>query len=87
MDISKILQSLTFDFSDLKGNFKTAFEFLINLIEKLSSENRELQKEIQRLRDENNRLKGEQGKPDIKPNTKKKQRYFFGKRTKSYYKS
>lgn len=71
MDINKILQSLSFNFSDLKGNFKTAFEFLVNLIEKLSSENRELQQEIQRLRDENNRLKGEQGKPDIKPNTPK----------------
>ena len=71
MDINKILQSLKFNFSDLKGNFKTAFEFLVNLIEKLSSENRELQQEIQRLRDENNRLKGEQGKPDIKPDTKK----------------
>ena len=71
MDINKILESLSFNFSDLKGNFKTAFELLINLIEKLSSENREFQEEIQRLRDENNRLKGEQGKPDIKPNSKK----------------
>jgi len=69
MDINKILQSLSINFSNLKGDFKTAFEFLINLVEKLSSEQRELQKEIQRLRDENNRLKGEQGKPDIKPNT------------------
>lgn len=25
--------------------------------------------EIQRLRDENNKLKGEQGKPDVKPNS------------------
>lgn len=71
MDINKILQSLSFNFSDLKGNFKTAFELLVNLIEKLSSENRELHEEIQRLRDENNRLKGEQGKPDVKPNTPK----------------
>jgi hypothetical protein len=71
MDINKILQSLSFNFFDLKGNVKTAFEFLVNLIEKLSTENRELQQEIQRLRDENNRLKGEQGKPDIKPNTPK----------------
>lgn len=29
------------------------------------------EEEIQRLRDENNRLKGEQGKPDIKANKKK----------------
>ena len=41
---------------------------LLNLIEDLKSENRELREQVQRLHDENNRLKGEQGKPDIKPN-------------------
>ncbi|KJU82291.1 hypothetical protein MBAV_005508 [Candidatus Magnetobacterium bavaricum] len=40
---------------------------LYNLIEYLSSTNRELQVENQRLRNEINRLKGEQEKPDIKP--------------------
>ncbi|MBF0338613.1 MAG: hypothetical protein HQL05_12385 [Nitrospirae bacterium] len=39
------------------------------MIEDLSSANRALQIENQRLRDENNILKGEQGKPDIKANT------------------
>ena len=34
---------------------------------------RELQAEVQRLRDENNHLKGEQGQPDIKPNRRGKQ--------------
>ena len=34
---------------------------LFNLIEKLSADWRDAQIEIQRLRDENNRLKGEQG--------------------------
>lgn len=38
---------------------------LLNLIEDLQADNRELREEIQRLRDENRRLKGEQGKPDI----------------------
>src|SRR6266511_1064836 len=42
---------------------------LLNLIEELSTTVREQADAIQRLRDENNRLKGEQGKPDIKPNT------------------
>src|SRR5215216_3146871 len=42
---------------------------LLNLIEDLSADLRALQEENQRLRDEINRLKGEQGKPDIKPNT------------------
>jgi len=44
---------------------------LLNLVEKLSADLRDAQLEIQRLRDENNRLKGEQGKPKIKGNTPK----------------
>ena len=42
---------------------------LLNLVEKLSADLRDAQAENQRLRDENNRLKGEQGKPKIKGNT------------------
>jgi len=42
---------------------------LLNLIEDLSADLRAVQEENQRLRDEINRLKGEQGKPDVKPNT------------------
>ncbi|MDQ2997133.1 MAG: transposase [Chloroflexota bacterium] len=42
---------------------------LLNLIEDLSADLHTAQEKIQRLRDENNRLKGDQGKPDIKPNT------------------
>ena len=44
---------------------------LLNLVEKLSADLRDAQLEIQRLRDEVNRLKGEQGKPKIKGNTPK----------------
>ncbi len=44
---------------------------LLNLIENLTANLREAQAEVQRLRDENNRLKGEQGKPKIKANTPK----------------
>src|SRR5438876_11849518 len=43
--------------------------YLMNLVENLSAKVAEQAEEIQRLRDENNRLKGEQGKPKIKPNT------------------
>ncbi len=43
---------------------------LRNLIETLAADLRAAQAENQRLRDEINRLKGEQGKPDIKPGTK-----------------
>jgi hypothetical protein len=39
---------------------------LMNLIEAVSADLRNAQVENQRLRDENNRLKGEQGKPNIK---------------------
>ncbi|MFQ5835675.1 MAG: hypothetical protein ACE5HR_07120 [bacterium] len=43
---------------------------LLNLVETLNQEILELKKQIQQLRDENNQLKGEQGKPTIKPNKK-----------------
>src|SRR5438876_2292204 len=42
--------------------------YLMNLVENLSAKVAEQAEEIQRLRDENNRLKGEQGKPKIKAN-------------------
>ena len=44
---------------------------LLNLIEKQAADLGDAQAEIQRLRDEVNRLKGEQGKPKIKGNTPK----------------
>jgi hypothetical protein len=53
---------------------KATIKYLFNLIEDLSKSNREKDEEIQRLRDENNRLKGEQGKPSIKPNVKTKEK-------------
>ena len=39
----------------------------LNLVESIAQENRALKAENQSLRNEINRLKGEQGKPDIKP--------------------
>src|SRR5437764_8639439 len=45
---------------------------LMNLVEQLSAKVAEQAEEIQRLRDENNRLKGEQGKPKILPTPKRK---------------
>src|SRR6266571_5242828 len=41
---------------------------LLNLLEDVTADLRDAQVEIQRLRDENNRLQGEQGKPTIKAN-------------------
>jgi regulator of replication initiation timing len=51
-------------------NLCQVFMKLMNLVETLSAKVKEQAEEIQRLRDENQRLKGEQGKPKILPNTK-----------------
>jgi cell division protein FtsB len=45
---------------------KDIFNSLLNLIEKLYSENEQYKEANQILKDEINRLKGEDGKPDIK---------------------
>jgi hypothetical protein len=49
-------------------NARQLIRRLLNLIEKLSADLRDLQAENQVLRDENNHLKGEQGKPKAKAN-------------------
>ena len=48
---------------------------LINLLETLNQETLELKRQNQQLRDEIKRLKGEQGKPNVKPNKKKPKQY------------
>jgi hypothetical protein len=48
-------------------NARELIRRLLNLVEQLSADLRDAQAETQRLRDENNRLKGEQGKPAISP--------------------
>jgi hypothetical protein len=57
---------------DLSGiheeNVRTLVQMLLNQIEEFSADLRDARIEIQQLRDEINRLKGEQGKPDIKGN-------------------
>jgi len=50
---------------------KETFLSLFSIIEDQAATIYKYRQENQRLRDENNRLKGEQGKPDIKPNKKK----------------
>ena len=52
-------------------NARELIRQLLNLVEKLSADLRDAQVENQRLRDEVNRLKGEQGKPKTKGNTPK----------------
>jgi transposase IS66 family protein len=58
---------------DLEGAQK-ALVLVLNLVEEVKQENDQFRKIIQKMRDEINRLKGEQGKPDIKPGKKKEQR-------------
>jgi hypothetical protein len=55
---------------DIEGA-RQAILKLLNLIEELAGENRKLREENQQLHDEINRLKGEQGKPEIKPNKRR----------------
>jgi len=50
------------------GEAQDIVKKLFNLIERLARDKSSLEAELQQLRDEVNRLKGEQGKPDIKPN-------------------
>ncbi len=65
-EIKEILRDIDFRaYSSLQEPYCNTFPILINLVERLSEENENLKIEIQKLRDENNRLKGEQGKPDI----------------------
>jgi hypothetical protein len=61
IDINKI------DFSNIQL-IKMEFCKLFNVIEKLVAENKEKDEQIQNLKNELNILKGEKGKPDIKPN-------------------
>jgi hypothetical protein len=46
---------------------RTAVLLLMNEVERLAAENKARKEEVQRLRDENRRLKGEQGTPTIRP--------------------
>jgi hypothetical protein len=61
-----------FDLNDIQNleQARQAIIEVLNLVEELVTENRKQREEIQRLRDENNRLKGEQGKPKVKPRRK-----------------
>ena len=55
-----------------RGEAQDIVKKLFNLIERLASDKSVLETDLQQLRDEVNRLKGEQGKPNIKPNKNNK---------------
>ena len=71
MEKQELIEQLNINLKGITdAKVKETILYLFNLIEELSTTNRELQQEIQQLGDENNRLKGEQGKPKIKANKK-----------------
>jgi len=58
-----------FDLATIQDeSLRAIVRFLMNQVEDLAAKVQHHAEEIQRLRDENNRLKGEQGQPTIKPN-------------------
>jgi cell division protein FtsB len=68
-DVSKTLASLPIDIGKIADPIvKQALTALLNLVERQAREIAALREQNQQLRDENNRLKGEQGKPDVKAN-------------------
>jgi len=70
-DIKKILDELTGDIDSIADKKAVAIiKVLINLVEMLAEENARLKETVQELKDEINRFKNEQGKPDIRKQKK-----------------
>ena len=67
-EISKILETIQPAIESLETS--NSKEILLNLVESLGKKIVQLGEENQKLKDEINRLKGEQGKPKIRPQTK-----------------
>ena len=76
MSLKDFKDFLNIDFSTMDFNnqvsIKVVLQHLSNLVEALYKENLSLKTTIQQLKDEINRLKGQKGKPDIKPNSANK---------------
>ena len=73
MDIKKAFEEINIDVSKISDpNLKIIIIKLLNIVESLSVENKDLKGKNQKLQDENNRLKGEQGKPIVRPQPDKK---------------
>lgn len=70
IDLNEAIEKV--DFGVLEPNLKMLITLLMNKIEAQDKVIRELQAENQQLRDEVNRLKGEQGKPSIRYQTPSK---------------
>ncbi len=70
-EISEKLSSLRQPIESItEPNASWIISVLLNLVEELAANYEKGLRKAQSLKDEINRLKGEQGKPDIKPNKK-----------------
>ena len=69
-ELNKAVEAINFEVLD--PALKVTFNLFINKIEEQERLIKQLQLKNQQLQDENNRLKGEQGKPDIRPQTSSK---------------
>jgi len=65
-DLDKAINLLNIDMKSISTTKGIIITGLFNIIETIFQDKEELQKENQKLKDEINHLKGEQGKPDIK---------------------
>ena len=65
-DLEKAINFLNIDMKSISITLQIIIKGLLNIIEIIFQNKEELKKEIQKLKDEINHLKGEQGKPDIK---------------------
>ena len=71
MDVEKAIRGINIDVDKIADPaVKTIIIQLLNIIEAQAKEITYLREENQKLRDENSQLKGEQGKPNIRPQTK-----------------
>lgn len=71
--IKDILKEIEISLNHVDGKTKETILSLLNIIESQAKQINDLRRQLQELRDNINRLKGEQGKPDIKPNKKNKE--------------
>ena len=72
MNIEKALTDLAIDLDSIKDEkLRGTIQLLLNVVEYLVQENRELRKENQELKDEIKRLKGEKGRPTFGPGKNK----------------
>ena len=66
IELEKTINTLNINMNTISSTVASVITGLLNIIEIIFQNKEELQKENQKLKDELNRLKGEQGKPDIK---------------------